>query len=59
MSEIPLWLCLEDSSFQEIRFNRHEIMHGITVDYGIEENFWKAVSLLYFMAKLIRLKKIN
>jgi len=43
----------------KIRFNRHEIMHGIAVDYGIEENFWKAVSLLYFMAELIRLKKLS
>jgi len=41
----------------KIRFNRHEIMHGIAVDYGIEENFWKAVSLLYFMAELIRFKE--
>lgn len=33
--------------------NRHEILHGISVDYGTEVNSLKAISLLYYVASVL------
>ena len=42
----PLWMSEgeRDASFDE--FNRHQVLHGESVDYGIEKNSLKAISLL-------------
>ncbi len=34
--------------------NRHEVLHGTSVDYGNEINGWKAVSWLYYVAWVLR-----
>ncbi|MBI5138939.1 MAG: hypothetical protein HZA95_04045 [Candidatus Vogelbacteria bacterium] len=34
--------------------NRHEILHGTSVDYGTEVNSLKAISLLYYVASVLR-----
>ena len=38
-------------------FNRHKVMHGLSIGYGTELNGLKAVSQLNFMSSVNRLKK--
>ena len=33
--------------------NRHEVLHGESVDYGTEINSLKAMSLLYYIASVL------
>jgi hypothetical protein len=39
--------------FNNSNFNRHEILHGISVDYGSEINSYKALSLLYYVSDIL------
>lgn len=49
---LPLWMSEGDrakggGSF--VRLNRHQVLHGESVDYGTEENSLKAISLLNYL----------
>ena len=50
---LPIWASKEsrDSTFRG--FNRHQVMHGESVDYDTEENSLKAVSLLSWLAVVV------
>lgn len=39
-----------------IRLNRHEIMHGIDIDYGTKLNSFKSISLLYYVSDFLSIK---
>ena len=50
---LPIWVTRNsrDSTFRG--FNRHQVMHGESVDYDTEENSLKAVSLLSWLAVVL------
>ena len=50
---LPIWVSRNsrDSTFRG--FNRHQVMHGESVDYDTEENSLKAVSLLSWLAVVL------
>ncbi len=50
---LPIWASKNsrDSTFRG--FNRHQVMHGESVDYDTEENSLKAVSLLSWLAVVL------
>ena len=39
----------------KVKLNRHEIIHGIDVDYGSEQNAFKILSMLAYLTKTIEL----
>ena len=53
ISDSPINIYEEKIEILPIKFNRHEIMHGIDVKYGTEKNFWKTFSLLFFVSELL------
>jgi len=46
-----------DESFNEL--NRHQVMHGESLDYGTEINSLKAISLLNYVTQVLRLDDEN
>jgi hypothetical protein len=46
-----------DESFNEL--NRHQVMHGESFDYGTEINGLKSISLLNYVAHVLRLDDEN
>ena len=47
--------CSDNSSNVSLTnvLNRHEVLHGESVDYGTEINSLKAISLLYYIASVL------
>jgi len=54
--EIPLPISASENELKRLLnvLNRHEVLHGISVDYGTEVNSLKAISLLYYVASVLR-----
>jgi hypothetical protein len=53
IAELPLNANTRSLKSEQLPFNRHAILHGLTSDYGNEENSLKAISLLGYAAKHI------
>ena len=54
---LPIWATRKDRSSIFCGFNRHQVMHGESVDYNTKENSLKAVSLLSWLACVNHLRK--
>ena len=49
-SQIPLWMSEGDRGVDFNALNRHQVLHGESVDYGTREYSLKAISFLHFVA---------
>lgn len=49
----PLSASEGDKRFTQIKFNRHEILHGISLDYANKINSLKSISLLYYLSSVV------
>ena len=57
---LPLWMSerQRESSFETFTaLNRHQVLHGESVDYGTEENSLKAVSLLSYLHWILNMNE--
>lgn len=52
-NQIPIMVREEDISNFPCHLNRHEILHGISTDYGTEINGLKVISLLKYVSDLL------
>jgi len=50
---MPIAASKEERHKFDIEINRHEILHGISVEYGTELNSLKAISLLHYISNVL------
>lgn len=48
-STLPLWMTPNERGDSFVELNRHQVLHGESVDYGTEQNSLKAISLLSYL----------
>ena len=46
---LPLWTTQNERDDSFVGLNRHQVLHGESVDYGTEQNSLKAISLLSYL----------
>jgi len=49
---LPISASLNDEDYRVGTLNRHEVLHGISVDYGTRTNSLKAMSLLSYVCSI-------
>lgn len=50
---LPISTSKSSSDKLVTHLNRHEVLHGLSVDYGTEINSLKAISLLYYIVRVL------
>ena len=50
---VPLMAYADERATDPDGLNRHEVLHGVSVDYGTRENSLKALSLLWYVASVL------
>lgn len=58
-SDIPVWISESGRDTHFHGLNRHEVLHGISVDYHTEEYSLKAVSLLSWLCWMLNLPDVD
>jgi len=53
MNSPVIMLSEKDAKNHPFQPNRHTVMHGIDVNYGTEENFYKCFSLLTYLSDVL------
>ena len=56
---IPLWVTETGRSDSFQGFNRHLVMHGVSVDYGTEKNSLKSVSFLSWLSVILNRTRVG
>lgn len=54
MIPLPISASADELAHHPTALNRHEVLHGMSLDYGTEVNGWKAISWLYYVAWKLR-----
>jgi hypothetical protein len=51
---LPTTVSEKDRGLNFKGLNRHQVLHGESVDYGTEKNSYKAISLLTYIANILK-----